>query len=87
MYSSSTPSVYGSLEPKRWSSTLASVVAGVREACPVTILLTDHRLGLDLDEPARIEQARHDGRSSPASRRRTPRGGRRPTADDVLGAG
>src|SRR5437762_4368083 len=76
MYSSSTPSVYGSPFPNRWSSTLASSPAALRAPLPVIdggkICFTersipgsrhpDHGFGLDLHEPARIEQRRDDAR-------------------------
>ena len=54
MNSSSTPSVYGSPEPKWWSSTLGVLGPSGVPSGP------DHRLGLDLDEPARVEQLGDD---------------------------
>src|SRR4051812_28258306 len=99
MYSSSTPSVYGSDAPKRWSRTLASWLPLLTPNLPSGEVShgdpakagasgrgsPDHRLGLDLDAPARVEELRAD----PAQRR--PGGGDRLAvcaADraDVLGA-
>src|SRR3954454_5286128 len=76
MYSSSTPSVYGSPFPNRCSSTLAWSPGVLCAPLPVIdggkICFTggsipasrqpDHCFGFDLDEPARIEQAGDDAR-------------------------
>src|SRR3954471_23379363 len=76
MYSSSTPSVYGSPDPNLWSRTLAPAPGAATLPLPVidggkicSIVAkyrraerssTDVRLSLDLDEPARVEQTGHD---------------------------
>src|SRR5881396_1357819 len=64
MYSSSTPSVYGSLAPNLWSSTLTS--PSPKPPLPLPVIevgkscLSDICLHLDLDEPPRIEQLDDD---------------------------
>ena len=64
MYSSSTPSVYGSDCPNVWSSTLPpgdGALAGDRVRVDL-LHVGQHRLGLDLDAPARVEQRLDDDR-------------------------
>ena len=60
MNSSSTPSVKGGPAPKRWSRTLGAPRDPAPSA-PRSSGLPDHRLDLDLDAPAGIEQRGHDG--------------------------